>query len=67
MSSAGDRLVGTFMQPYAEPLSWSEGEETALWAEQKLPEAYRVFNGSLVDRVEKLSEKLNEIISAKRG
>ena len=34
MSSAGDRLVGTFMQPYAEPLSWSEGEETALWAEQ---------------------------------
>ena len=33
----------------------------------ELPEAYRVFNGSLVDRVEKLSEKLNEIISAKRG
>ena len=26
-----------------------------------------VFNGRLVDRVEKLSEKLNEIISAKRG
>ena len=33
----------------------------------ELPEAYRVFNGRLVDRVEKLSEKLNEIISAKRG
>ena len=26
-----------------------------------------VFNGRPVDRVEKLSEKLNEIISAKRG
>jgi len=33
----------------------------------ELPETYRVFNGRLVDRVEKLSEKLNEIISAKRG
>jgi hypothetical protein len=67
MSSVGDRLVGTFMQPYAEPLSWSEGEETALWAEQSFRKLTRVFNGSLVDRVEKLSEKLNEIISAKRG
>ena len=67
MSPAGDRLVGTFMQPYAKPLSWSEGEETALWAEQSFRKPYRVFNGSLVDRVEKLSEKLNEIISAKRG
>jgi hypothetical protein len=27
MSSAGDRLVGTFMQPYAEPLSWSGGRK----------------------------------------
>ena len=64
MSSAGDRLVGTFMQPHAEPLSWSGGRRRPL---AELPEAYRVFNGSLVDRVEKLSEKLNEIISAKRG
>ena len=32
MSSASDRLLGTFMQPYAEPLV--RGEETALWAEQ---------------------------------
>jgi hypothetical protein len=54
--------MGTFMQPYAEPLSWSEGEDRPLGGAE-LPEAYRVFNGSLVDRV----EKLNEIISAKRG
>ncbi len=43
MSSAGDRLVGTFMQTHAEPLSWSEGEETALWGGAEIPEAYRVF------------------------
>jgi hypothetical protein len=45
MSSAGDRLVGTFMQPYAEPLSWSEGEEDRPLGGAELPEAYRVFNG----------------------
>jgi len=67
MSSAGDRLMGTFMQPYAEPLSWSGGGGDRPLGGAELPEAYRVFNGRLVDRVEKLSEKLNEIISAKRG
>ena len=66
MSSAGDRLVGTFMQPMQNRCP-GPGEETRPLGGAELPEAYRVFNGSLVDRVEKLSEKLNEIISAKRG
>ena len=46
MSSAGDRLVGTFMQPYAEPLSWSEGEETALWAEQSFRKLIECLMGA---------------------
>jgi hypothetical protein len=32
--------------------------------ERALPEAYRVFNPRLVARVEKLSEKFNEILSS---
>ena len=46
MSSAGDRLVGTFMQPYAEPVSWSEGEETALWAEQSFQKLIECLMGA---------------------
>jgi len=45
MSSAGDRLVGTFMQPYAEPLSWSGGE-TALWAEQSFRKLIECLMGA---------------------
>ena len=67
MSSAGDRLVGTFMQPMQNRCPGPGGGDRPLGGGAELPEAYRVFNGSLVDRVEKLSEKLNEIISAKRG
>ena len=67
MSSAGDRLVGTFMQtPCRTAVLVGGGGDRPLGGAE-LPEAYRVFNGRLVDRVEKLSEKLNEIISAKRG
>jgi hypothetical protein len=68
MSSAGDRLVGTFMQPPCRTAVLVRGGgDRPLGGGAELPEACRVFNGSLVDRVEKLSEKLNEIISAKRG
>jgi hypothetical protein len=67
MSSAGDRYSGHVHATLCRTAVLVGGGGDRPLGGAELPEAYRVFNGSLVDRVEKLSEKLNEIISAKRG